>query len=35
VSIELFNPSYYRQDPNEVARTALTKTQAAIRSALA
>lgn len=33
VSIELFNPDYYRQDPARVARAAIEKTQAAIAAA--
>ena len=28
LSIELFNPTYWSQDPHEVARTALTKLKA-------
>ncbi len=35
VSIELFNPDYYKQDPLLVAATALEKTQGVIRRALA
>lgn len=34
LSVELFNPAYYQQDPTLVARTALEKTQGVIRSAL-
>lgn len=34
VSIELFNPHYYAQDPALVARTAIEKTRAVIRDAL-
>jgi 2-keto-myo-inositol isomerase len=34
LSIELFNPDYYRQDPVIVARTALAKTQAVVRSTM-
>ncbi|GMU20299.1 MAG: hypothetical protein AMXMBFR13_03960 [Phycisphaerae bacterium] len=34
VSIELFNPEYYRQDPMQVAKTALQKTQAIMARAL-
>jgi sugar phosphate isomerase/epimerase len=30
LSIELFNPEYYKQDPRVVAETALKKTRAAI-----
>lgn len=33
VSVELFNPDYYRQDPRRVARTALTKTRAVFAAA--
>jgi len=33
LSIELFNPDYYRQDPLLVARTSLDKTRAVIRQA--
>jgi 2-keto-myo-inositol isomerase len=33
VSVELFNPEYYQQDPRHVARTALAKTQAVIAAA--
>ncbi len=35
LSIELFNPTYARQDPLVVATTALAKTRAVIRAALA
>jgi len=35
MSIELFNPEYYKQDAHLVARTALEKTRAVIREALA
>ncbi len=35
LSVELFNPDYARQDPAVVARTALAKTRAVIRSARA
>jgi sugar phosphate isomerase/epimerase len=34
LSIELFNPNYYRQDPKQVARTALEKTRAILAEAL-
>jgi sugar phosphate isomerase/epimerase len=34
LSIELFNPNYYRQDPKQVARTALEKTRAILADAL-
>lgn len=34
LSVELFNPSYYKQDPLTVAKTALEKTRAAVQSAL-
>lgn len=33
LSIELFNPEYYKQDPALVARTALEKTRAVMRAA--
>jgi sugar phosphate isomerase/epimerase len=33
MSIELFNPTYWKQDPLEVARTALHKLQAAVAQA--
>jgi sugar phosphate isomerase/epimerase len=33
LSIELFNETYWKQDPNEVARTALKKMQAAVSKA--
>jgi sugar phosphate isomerase/epimerase len=33
VSVELFNPTYYAQDPLQVARTALEKTRAVFRKA--
>ena len=33
VSVELFNPDYYRQDPRLVARTALAKTHAVLAAA--
>ncbi len=33
VSVELFNPDYYRQDPRLVARTALAKTRTLIAAA--
>jgi len=35
LSVELFNPEYYQQDALTVARTALEKTRAAVRRALA
>jgi sugar phosphate isomerase/epimerase len=35
LSLELFNPAYWEQDPLEVARTGLEKTKAAVASALA
>lgn len=35
VSVELFNPEYYRQDPHRVAQTALAKTRAVIAEAAA
>lgn len=35
MSIELFNPEYYKQDPQLVADTALKKTRAVIEAALA
>ena len=35
LSIELFNPEYWKQDPLEVARTSLEKTERAIGKALA
>lgn len=34
LSIELFNPNYYQQDPKHVAETALRKTRAVMRAAL-
>jgi 2-keto-myo-inositol isomerase len=34
LSIELFNPNYWRQDPKQVARTALEKTRALLADAL-
>lgn len=34
VSVELFNPAYYAQDPEVVARTALEKTRAVLRQSL-
>ena len=34
LSVELFNPSYWRQDPAEVAATALRKTRETVRAAL-
>lgn len=34
LSVELFNRTYYKQDPLEVARTALAKMKAAVRHAL-
>jgi sugar phosphate isomerase/epimerase len=34
VSVELFNPEYYKQDPALVAKTALEKTRAVMRAAL-
>ena len=34
LSIELFNPTYWRQDPKQVARTALEKTRALVADAL-
>lgn len=33
LSIELFNPNYWRQDPHEVARTALAKLKAVVERA--
>ena len=35
LSIELFNPQYYKEDPEVVARTALAKTRAVMEEALA
>jgi sugar phosphate isomerase/epimerase len=35
LSIELFNPTYWQQDPHTVARTALAKTRAIVADALA
>jgi 2-keto-myo-inositol isomerase len=35
LSLELFNPEYYKQDAFEVAKTGLEKTTAAVKSALA
>lgn len=35
LSLELFNDTYYRQDPKEVAKTGLEKTRAVVQSALA
>jgi 2-keto-myo-inositol isomerase len=35
LSIELFNPNYWRQDPAQVARVALEKTRAIVADALA
>ncbi len=35
LSLELFNPDYYKQDPLEVARTGLAKTKAAVKAAFA
>jgi sugar phosphate isomerase/epimerase len=35
LSIELFNPTYWQQDPQTVARTALAKTRAIVADALA
>ena len=35
LSLELFNRSYWKQDPLLVARTGLEKTRAAVRSSLA
>jgi sugar phosphate isomerase/epimerase len=34
LSLELFNPDYYKQDPRLVAKTGLQKTKAAVRRAL-
>ena len=34
LSVELFNPTYWRQDPHEVARTALEKLKAAVQKSL-
>lgn len=34
VSVELFNPEYWKRDPREVAKTALEKTRASIARAL-
>ena len=34
LSIELFNPEYYKQDPERVARTAIDKTRAVMERAL-
>jgi 2-keto-myo-inositol isomerase len=34
LSIELFNPNYWRQDPKQIARTALEKTRALVADAL-
>ncbi|MFM7846025.1 MAG: sugar phosphate isomerase/epimerase family protein [Planctomycetota bacterium] len=34
LSLELFNPTYYQQDPREVARRGLEKTKAVVRAAL-
>jgi 2-keto-myo-inositol isomerase len=34
LSLELFNPEYYKQDPLTVAKTGLEKTRAAVRRAL-
>jgi hypothetical protein len=31
ISLELFNPSYWEQDPKEVARIGLEKTKAALK----
>jgi 2-keto-myo-inositol isomerase len=35
LSLELFNPTYWQQDPELVAKTGLEKTKAAVRSAFA
>src|SRR5262249_18987920 len=35
LSLELFNPEYYKQDAFEVVKTGLEKTKAAVKSALA
>jgi len=35
LSLELFNPNYYKQDPLEVAKTGLVKMEAAVEKALA
>ena len=35
ISLELFNPEYYKQDAFEVVKTGLAKTKAAVRAALA
>src|SRR5262245_40154226 len=35
LSLELFNPEYYKQDATEVAKTGLEKTRAAVKAALA
>jgi hypothetical protein len=35
LSIELFNRTYWRQDPETVIRTALEKLRAAVKDALA
>lgn len=35
LSLELFNPDYYKQDAFEVVKTGLAKTKAAVKSALA
>ena len=35
LSLELFNPEYYKQDAFEVVKTGLAKTKAAVRAALA
>lgn len=34
LSLELFNPDYWKQDPLEVAKTGLAKTKAAVKAAL-
>jgi sugar phosphate isomerase/epimerase len=35
LSLELFNPEYYKQDAFEVVKTGLAKTKAAVKAALA
>jgi 2-keto-myo-inositol isomerase len=34
ISLELFNPEYYKRDPGEVVKEGLAKTKAAVRAAL-
>jgi sugar phosphate isomerase/epimerase len=34
LSLELFNPEYWKQDPHLMARTGLQKMKAAVRAAL-